>query len=71
MQATAADSVGVNTPLRMPPMMMKTVSMPQNAVHRDFERASQRDDLALREVVPAGDVEAQKHQREAEQQRRE
>ena len=31
MQATAADSVGVKTPLRMPPRMMKTVSRPQNA----------------------------------------
>ena len=31
MQATAADLVGVKMPLRMPPMMMKTVTRPQNA----------------------------------------
>ena len=31
MQATAADSVGVKMPLRIPPMMMKMVTRPQNA----------------------------------------
>ncbi len=31
MQATAADSVGVKMPLRMPPMMMTTVRSAQNA----------------------------------------
>ena len=31
MQATAADSVGVKTPDRMPPMMMTMVTRPQTA----------------------------------------
>ena len=70
MQATAADSVGVKMPLRMPPMMMTTVTSPQNASPAILIAWRERDDLALGEVVAPRDVEAQDHQRQAEHQAR-
>ena len=67
MQATAADSVGVKMPDRMPPMMMRTVTRPQNASPAILIAWRSGIDFALREIVAPRDVEAQDHQRQAEQ----
>ena len=63
MQATAADSVGVKTPPKMPPRMMKTVSSPQNAWIAILPACRGADALALRIIVAAGDDEHEPHQR--------
>ena len=70
MQATAANSVGVKTPPKMPPRMMKTVSSPQNAWIAILPACCGADALALRIIVAAGDDEHEPHQRQPEQKTR-
>ena len=71
MQATAADSVGVKMPRQDAADDDDDGDQAPERLAGDLERLAQRDDLALREVVAPRDVEAQDHQRQAEQQARE
>ena len=70
MQATAADSVGVKTPLRMPPRMMKTVSSAQKA--STTIRSARRGGIGspFGKFAPAGDHQDQRHEAEPEQEAR-
>ena len=54
----------------MPPRMMMTVTRPQKASAAMHSAWRKRIDLALREILPVGDDQAQDHQRQAEQQAR-